>query len=271
MLIALIDRLTGLLRPATAAGGDRHPAPHELGAAPEQVAGKPGLVSPITIGLLEALGVRHALAVQYAPLLAIAAHRYHIDTTPRRVAAWLATLAHESARFTRLVENLNYSAEGLAATWPARYADMAGQPTATARRIARRQEDIANLTYSDRLGNGSAGSGDGWRYRGRGLIQITGRANYRQCAERMAGLVAGAQVPDFEDQPDLLERPDWAALSAALYWRTRRLNRWADSGDFAELTRRINGGHNGLAHRQHLYVAALAALTTPTPEGSHHV
>ena len=147
MLIALIDRLTGLLRPATAAGGDRHPTPHEHGAAPEQVAGKPGLVSPITIGMLEALGVRHALAVQYAPLLAIAAHRYHIDTTPRRVAAWLATLAHESARFTRLVENLNYSAEGLAATWPARYADMAGQPTATARRIARRQEDIANLTF----------------------------------------------------------------------------------------------------------------------------
>ena len=73
MLIALIDRLTGLLRPATAAGGDRHPAPHEFGAAPEQVAGKPGLVSPITPGLLEALGVRHALAVQYAPLLAIAA------------------------------------------------------------------------------------------------------------------------------------------------------------------------------------------------------
>ena len=113
MLTDFLNRL-GLLRPATAAGGDRHPAPHEFGAAPEQVAGKPGLVSPITPGLLEALGVRHALAVQYAPPLAIVAHRYHIDTTPRRVAAWLATLAHESARFTRLVENLNYSAEGLA-------------------------------------------------------------------------------------------------------------------------------------------------------------
>ena len=198
MLIALIDRLTGLLRPATAAAGDRHPAPHEFGAAPEQVADKPGLVSPITPGLLGALGVRHALAVQYAPLLAIAAHRYHIDAPPRRVAAWLATLAHESARFTRLVENLNYSAEGLAATWPARYADMTGQPNATAQRIARKPEDIANLTYAGRLGNGSAGSGDGWRYRGRGLIQITGRANYAR---------SGAELGlDLINKPEQIEQ-----------------------------------------------------------------
>ena len=144
MIVAFLNRL-GLLRPATAAGGDSHPAARQLGSAAEMVTSAPRLISPITIGMLEALGVRHALGVQYAPLLAFAAHRYHIDTTPRRVAAWLATLAHESARFSTLVENLNYSAEGLAATWPARYADMTGQPTQFAHKIARDPERIATL------------------------------------------------------------------------------------------------------------------------------
>jgi putative chitinase len=253
MLIALIDRLTGLLRPATAAAGDSHPAPHEFGAAPEQVAGKPGLVSPITIGLLEALGVRHALAVQYAPLLAIAAHRYQIDATPRRVAAWLATIAHESARLTAVVENLNYSAQGLAQTWPARYADMIGQPTATALRIARRQKDIANLTYAGRLGNGSAGSGDGWRYRGRGLIQITGRSNYAA-----SGIALG--LPDLIDSPWLLEQPHYAALSAAEWWHRHGCNQRADTGDLADVTRRVNGGLTGLDDRLKLYAAAMGCL-----------
>ena len=251
MIVAFLNRI-GLLRPATAAGGDRHPAPHEFGAVPEQVAGKPGLVSPITIGLLEALGVRHALAVQYAPLLAIAAHRYHIDTTPRRVAAWLATLAHESARFTRLVENLNYSAQGLAQTWPSRYADMTGQPNATAIRIARKPEDIANLTYSGRMGNGGAGSGDGWRYRGRGLIQITGRANYaRSGAEMGIDLIA---------KPEQLEQPYLAAMSAAEWWHRHGCNDLADTGDMAAVTRRVNGGLTGMGDRLKLYSAALACL-----------
>ena len=252
MLIALIDRLTGLLRPATAAGGDRHPAPHEFGAAPEQVAGKPGLVSPITPGLLEALGVRHALAVQYAPLLAIAAHRYHIDATPRRVAAWLATLAHESARFSTLVENLNYSAEGLAATWPARYADMTGQPTQFAHKIARDQERIANHAYAGRLGNGSAGSGDGWRYRGRGLIQITGRSNYAA-----SGFALGL---DLLERPELLEQPYYAALSAAEWWHRHGCNELADTGDMTAVTRKVNGGLTGLDDRLKLYTGAMTYI-----------
>lgn len=251
MIVAFLNRL-GLLRPATAAGGDRHPAPHEFGAAPEQVAGKPGLVSPITIGLLEALGVRHALAVQYAPLLAIAARRYQIDTAPRRVAAWLATIAHESARFTRLVENLNYSAEGLAATWPARYADMAGQPTQFAHKIARDPERIANHAYAGRLGNGSAGSGDGWRYRGRGLIQITGRSNYAA-----SGLALGL---DLLERPEQLEQPYTAALSAAEWWHRHGCNALADTGDLAAVTRKVNGGLAGLGDRLKLYAAAMAYL-----------
>ncbi len=251
MIVAFLNRI-GLLRPATAAGGDRHPAAHQLGNAAEMVTGTPRLISPITIGMLEALGVRHALAVQYAPLLAIAAHRYHIDATPRRVAAWLATLAHESARFSTLVENLNYSAEGLAATWPARYADMAGQPNATARRIARRQEDIANLTYAGRLGNGSAGSGDGWKYRGRGLIQITGRSNYAA-----SGLVLDL---DLLERPELLEQPYNAALSAAEWWHRHGCNALADTGDLAAVTRKVNGGLTGLDDRLKLYAGAMTYI-----------
>lgn len=188
------------------------------------------------------MGIKPALAARWAPWVGKAMALSEC-TTPQRCAAWLAQVGHESGclRHTREL-------------WGPTVQQLRYEP---------------GTTLARRLGNTQPG--DGTRYKGRGLIQITGRANYRHCAERMAGLVAGAQVPDFEDQPDLLERPDWAALSAALYWRTRRLNRWADSGDFAELTRRINGGHNGLAHRQHLYVAALAALTAPTPKGAHHV
>ena len=251
MIVAFLNRL-GLLRPATAAGGDSHPAAHQLGSAAEMVTGTPRLVSPITIGMLEALGVRHALAAQYAPLLAIAAHRYHIDTTPRRAAAWLATLAHESARFTRLVENLNYSADGLAATWPARYADMAGQPSALAQSIARKPATIASLTYANRMGNGPSETGDGWIYRGRGLIQITGRDNYDRSGDAL-GL-------DLILNPERLEEPYYAAISAAEWWHRHGCNSLADTGDMAAITRRVNGGLTGLDDRLKLYSAALAYL-----------
>jgi len=240
MLTTLIDRLTGFLRPTKPA---TH-APSERDRAP--------LISPITIGLLEALGVRHALAVQWLPHISQAAHRYQIDTSHRRIAAWLATIAHESARLTRLVENLNYSATGLAQTWPSRYADEEGRANYTAVRIARRQEDIANLTYAGRLGNGSAGSGDGWRYRGRGLIQITGRANYA---------ASGAELGlDLILNPERLEEPYYAALSAAEWWRRHGCNELADTGDLAAVTRVVNGGLTGLDDRLRLYSAALRYL-----------
>ena len=243
MLTAFLDRITGFLRPDHS-GDATKKVPSERDRAP--------LVSPITLGLLEAMGIRHALAVQWLPHLSMAAHRYQIDANPRRLAAWLATIAHESARLTSVVENLNYSAQGLAATWPSRYADMAGQPTATAIRIARRQEDIANLTYAGRLGNGSAGSGDGWRYRGRGLIQITGRANYAQSgAELGLNLIA---------KPELLEQPYLAALSAAEWWHRHGCNQIADTGDMAAVTRKVNGGLTGLDDRLQLYSAALAYM-----------
>ena len=243
MLTAFLDRITGFLRPDHS-GDATKKVPSERDRAP--------LVSPITIGLLEAMGIRHELAAQWLPHLSQAAHRYQIDASPRRLAAWLATIAHESARLTMLVENLNYSAQGLAQTWPARYADMTGQPNATAIRIARKPEDIANLTYSGRMGNGSAGSGDGWRYRGRGLIQITGRANYAA-----SGLVLDL---DLLEHPELLEQPYNAALSAAEWWNRNGCNQRADTGDLADVTRRVNGGLSGLDDRLKLYAAAMAYL-----------
>lgn len=246
MLTMLLDRLTGLLRPASRQGS------LDSSTRPASERDRAPLISPITIGLLEALGIRHALAVQWLPHISQAAHRYQIDANPRRLAAWLATIAHESARFTRVVENLNYSAQGLAQTWPSRYADMTGQPTATALRIARKPEQIANLTYAGRLGNRSAESGDGWRYRGRGLIQITGRANYCSASDALG--------VDLFLRPELLEEPHYAALSAANWWVHHGCNVLSDTGDMAAVTRKVNGGLTGLDDRLKLYSAALAYL-----------
>ncbi len=243
MLTAFLDRITGFLRPDHS-GDATKKVPSERDRAQ--------LVSPITIGLLEAMGVRHALAVQWLPHISQAAHRYQIDASPRRLAAWLATIAHESARLTSVVENLNYSAQGLAATWPSRYADMTGQPTRLALDIARIPPAIANLTYAGRMGNGDAGSGDGWRYRGRGLIQITGRANYATTGARLE--------LDLIATPELLEQPYYAALSAAEWWHRNGCNELADTGDMAAVTRRVNGGMTGLDDRLKLYRAALAYL-----------
>ena len=248
MLTAFLDRITGFLRPDHLRDATKK-VPSERDRAP--------LVSPITIGLLEAMGIRHALAAQWLPHLRMAAHRYQIDANPRRLAAWLATIAHESARFSTLLENLNYSAQGLAQTWPSRFKSkntIGSQvmPNALAVRIAHNPEQIANLVYAIRLGNGSAGSGDGWRYRGRGLIQITGRANYA---------ASGAELGlDLIDKPELLEQPFLAAMSAAEWWHRHGCDQLADTGDMAAVTRRVNGGLTGLDDRLKLYSAALAYL-----------
>ncbi|MCW5229714.1 glycoside hydrolase family 19 protein, partial [Pseudomonas aeruginosa] len=131
-------------------------------------------------------------------------------TSPVRAAAFLAQVGHESGQLTRLVENLNYSARGLAATWPSRYLGADSQPNALAQRLARNPRAIANNAYASRNGNGDEASGDGWRYRGRGLLQITGRSNYRAAG-------AGLGQP-LEQEPELLEQPEFAALSAAWWW-----------------------------------------------------
>ena len=173
--------------------------------------------------------------------------------TPARRAAFLAQVGHESSQLTRLVENLNYSAQGLAATWPSRYRGADGKPNALALNLARHPQAIANNTYASRNGNGDEASGDGWRYRGRGLLQVTGRANYRAAA-------GGLDQP-LEVEPELLEQPEWAALSAAWWWAAHDLNELADRGEFATITRRINGGLNGQAERLALWERVKAVLS----------
>ncbi len=188
----------------------------------------------------------------FVPALNAAMGRFGI-TSPVRVAAFLAQVGHESAHLTQLVENLNYSARGLAATWPSRYLGADGQPNALAQRLARNPQAIATNAYASRTGNGDEASGDGWRFRGRGLLQITGRKNYRAAG-------AGLGLP-LEAEPELLEQPEQAARSSAWWWAAHGLNDLADSGSFALITRTINGGMNCQAERLALWEWAKRVLS----------
>jgi len=172
---------------------------------------------------------------------------YQIVTT-QRVAAFLAQAGHESGQLRSEVENLNYGAQALVATWPSRFTP------ALAAQVARQPEQIANIVYASRMGNGDAASGDGWSYRGRGLIQITGRSNYLQCS---LGLFDDERLLQ---QPELLERPQWAAESAAWFWEQQGLNELADADQFNSITRKINGGLNGLEDRLQIWARARAVL-----------
>jgi putative chitinase len=162
------------------------------------------------------------------------AMRVHgIDTNERR-AAFLAQISAESGQLRNVEENLNYSAPRLRVVWPRRF------PTAAAAApYAGNPEALGNHVYADRLGNGDEQSGDGYRYRGRGLMQTTGRYNYR---------VAG-----FENDPDALARPVTAADSAGLFWATTDLNRRTatvlNHGDFDMVSRTVNGGNHGSEER----------------------
>ncbi|MFJ3259641.1 glycoside hydrolase family 19 protein [Pseudomonas sp. NPDC086581] len=176
----------------------------------------------------------------FVPAINRAAQRFAINT-PARLAAFLAQTGHESGGFLRLVENLNYSAQGLATTWPTRFAiDPKARPlvpNALANQLARKPELIANATYAARNGNGPISSGDGWRYRGRGLLQITGRDNYRA-----AGRGIGQPL---EAEPELAEQPEFAAASAAWWWQSRGLNQLADVGNIDDIGSIINTGKAG--------------------------
>lgn len=173
-------------------------------------------------------------AVVAAEKLAWALPQYQIDT-PLRVAHLLAQLAHESG-FMPIAENLNYTAKRLPQVWPLRFPTLA-----SAQRCAGNPEALGNTVYAGRLGNGRPESGDGYRYRGRGMIQLTGRENYRTY-----GKIIGY---DLEANPDLLREYGISALVAGAFWRARNLNRWADIDDVTSVTRLINGGLNGLQER----------------------
>lgn len=176
-------------------------------------------------------------ALIYLPHLNKYMERFEIST-PIRAAYFLAQVAHESQDFTRVEENLNYSADGLAKTWPTRFRDAAsGQPNALARKIARKPQEIANHAYAGRMGNSDAASGEGWRFRGKGLIQLTGKINHA-----LAGKALGV---DLINNPAMLLLPEWAAASACWFWHSNGLNQIADRGDFEAVTRKVNGGTHG--------------------------
>lgn len=171
---------------------------------------------------------------------------YEIDT-PQRVAAFLAQCAHESGGFRALKENLNYRAETLRKIFPKYFPtdDIANQYAG----LPNKQEAIANRVYANRMGNGDEASGDGFRYCGRGLIQLTGKQNYTKFAESL-------DIP-VEEASEFLSTFEGAIQSAAWFWESNNLNQYADSGDILTMTKRINGGTIGLEDRKKHYEHAL--------------
>ena len=174
---------------------------------------------------------------------------YEINTAPR-IAAFVAQCAHESGGFMVLTENLNYRWQSLRKLFPKYFpTDELAQQYAN---MPNKQEAIANRIYANRMGNGSEESGDGWRYRGRGLIQLTGKDNYTWFA-------ASLEITP-EEATEYLRTFEGAAQSACWFWETNKLNQWADQGDILTLTRRINGGTIGLEDRIKHYKHALHVL-----------
>jgi putative chitinase len=213
-----------------------------------------------TLEHLVAAGVSRELAERWLPHVQTALERFGI-TTKRQVAGWIAQCAHESAGFKTLTENLNYSADTMAVVWPTRFAVLGpdkkpvkvkgkNQPNKFALALHRKPELIANTVYANRMANGNIESGDGWRYRGRGLKQLTGKDNYTRCGQGLS--------MDLVANPDLLLSPEGASMSAAWFWSVNKCGPIADSGDFVALTKKINGGTIGLEDRQRRYNAVMA-------------
>lgn len=174
---------------------------------------------------------------------------YEINTS-KRIAAFVAQCAHESGNFMVLQENLNYRWQSLRKLFPKYFPDDAIAQEYASR--PNKQEAIANRIYASRMGNGPEESGDGWRFRGRGLIQLTGRHNYTWFA-------ASLEISP-EEGSEYLTTFEGAAQSACWFWETNKLNQWADKGDIVTLTKRINGGTIGLEDRIKHYEHALHIL-----------
>jgi putative chitinase len=172
--------------------------------------------------------------------------KYGIDT-PQRVAHFIAQCAHESGNFERLRENLNYRRDRLRKVFPKYFPN-----DDIAAAYANKQEMIANRVYANRNGNGDEASGDGFRYCGRGLIQLTGRDNY--------AFFAGSLDIPIEEAAEYLETFEGAVQSACWFWETNNLNQWADRDDILTLTTLINGGTKGLEDRKKHYEHAKHVL-----------
>lgn len=178
------------------------------------------------------------IADKWVDALNATCDKFEINT-PERIAGFLSQIGHESGGLKFVVENLNYRADVLLLFWPKRFTLELAQASAM------KPEKIANIAYCNKNGNGDEASGEGWKYRGRGLIQLTGKDNYTAF-----GNSCGV---DAVSNPEIVESPDAAALSAGWFWSTHRLNALADAKDVVGMTKRINGGTNGLDDRQMRY------------------
>jgi putative chitinase len=186
------------------------------------------------------------IGIEWVPALNDTFARFNI-ATPRQQAMFIGQCAHECGNFKVLEENLNYKAATLMKLWSKRF------PTQEiANAYAGNPKKIANMVYANRMGNRDEASGDGYRFRGRGCIQLTGHANYFH-----AGQAIGM---DFVMEPDLVGSPKYAAMTAGWFWDTHKLNAPADAWDFVKCTKVINGGTIGLDDRQKRAEAALAVL-----------
>lgn len=187
-------------------------------------------------------GVKPHIAKEWTPLYLATMKRYGIDT-PDRVAAFFANVLHESRNLEVLVENLNYSSKGLANTWPKRFSTTGkrgGAPNAKAIQLHRNAQAIANTVYANRMGNGDYNSSDGWKYRGRGPIQTTGKNNYISVSEH-TGL-------DCVNNPDLLATPKGGVLSSCLFWYNNPCRYYADRKDIDGVRDVINFGRKTVTY-----------------------
>lgn len=177
-------------------------------------------------------------ADKWADAIQATCDKFEINT-PERQAGFIAQLAHESGMFKFVKENLNYSDKALLAVFPKYF------NAENVQAYARQPEKIANRVYGNRMGNGDEASGDGFKYCGRGLIQLTGKDNYKRFSDAVG--------VDFVSNPELVEQPEYACLSAGWFWSVNGLNKLADAKDILGMTKRINGGTIGLDHRTELY------------------
>lgn len=191
----------------------------------------------------------------YAPVLEKAMHEFGITGTLRR-AAFLAQVLHETAGLSAMVESLNYRPDALLATFNApgkqRFTPETAEQYGRTDKHPANQREIGNIAYANRMGNGGIASGDGYRFLGRGAFHLTGRANYAECGK--------ALKLDLVSHPELVETPEVAARSAAWFWLMAGLNTLADAGDIVAISKRVNGGTNGLAERVNLFKRFKAAL-----------
>jgi putative chitinase len=206
-------------------------------------------MSVLTLGQLKQMLPKNPYVADWHEALSQLLPDYDINT-PQRIAAFVAQCAHESGNFMVLKENLNYRAATLRKIFPKYFPNDAIANDYATR--LNKQAAIANRAYGNRMGNGDESSGEGWKFCGRGLIQLTGKNNYQAFADSLE--------MDINDVPEYLGTFEGAAQSACWFWETNNLNRFADKGDIKGLTRAINGGFIGLEDRVKHYNHALHVM-----------